>query len=321
MLGTIRVGHAGDEKALTGCTVFIPPPGTVGACEVRGGAPGTRETELLRPGFTVEGPSAVMLAGGSAFGLSAACGVMRYLEEKGIGFPTPGGIVPIVSSAVIFDLDIGDGKVRPDAEMGYSACQAALVDEENEGSVGVGLGATVGNVYGRARSTRGGFGIYRFHADGFKLEVAGVVNAFGDVVDQDGRVLGGVRGEKDRFVGAEKAICNATGLAPGCLQNTTLVEAHVHRGCARSVAGAQRDSEGGAAFAHQVRRRHRLRAGDVRGRRASRRSRGAGRDGHRGGAPVRRHARERGRGHPLRARHSGNLMRGWKHGPVRRDRA
>jgi L-aminopeptidase/D-esterase-like protein len=223
MLGTIRVGHAGDEKALTGCTVFIPPPGTVGACEVRGGAPGTRETELLRPGFTVEGPSAVMLAGGSAFGLSAACGVMRYLEEKGIGFPTPGGIVPIVSSAVIFDLDIGDGKVRPDAEMGYSACQAALVDEENEGSVGVGLGATVGNVYGRARSTRGGFGIYRFHADGFKLEVAGVVNAFGDVVDQDGRVLGGVRGEKDRFVGAEKAICNATGLAPGCLQNTTLV--------------------------------------------------------------------------------------------------
>jgi L-aminopeptidase/D-esterase-like protein len=223
MLGTIKVGHAGDEQALTGCTVFIPPPGTVGACEVRGGAPGTRETELLRPGFTVDGPSAVLLAGGSAFGLSAACGVMKYLEENGIGFPTPGGIVPIVSSAVIFDLDVGDGKVRPGPDMGYRACQAAQLDEESEGSVGVGLGATVGNVYGRARSTRGGFGIYRFHADGFKIEVAGVVNSFGDVVDSDGQVLGGVRDEKDKFVGAEKAICNATGLAPGCLQNTTLV--------------------------------------------------------------------------------------------------
>ncbi len=223
MLGTILVGHAGDEQALTGCTVFLPPAGTVGACEVRGGAPGTRETEMLRPGFTVEGPNAVLLTGGSAYGLAAATGVMRYLEENGIGFPTPGGIVPIVSGAVIFDLDIGDGSVRPDEAMGYRACQSASLDEESEGSVGVGLGATVGNVYGRARSTRGGFGIYRFHADGFKLEVAGVVNAYGDVVDDGGKVLGGVRDEKGRFVGAEKAVCNATGLAPGCLQNTSLV--------------------------------------------------------------------------------------------------
>lgn len=223
MLGTIKVGHAGDDGALTGCTVFLPPPGTVGACEVRGGAPGTRETALLRPGFTVEGPNAVLLAGGSAFGLCAAGGVMRYLEEKGIGFPTPGGIVPIVSAGVIFDLDVGDGKVRPDAAMGYRACESARVDEEREGSVGVGLGASVGNVYGRARSTRGGFGIYRFYADGFKIEVAGVVNAYGDVVADNGRVLGGVRDEKGHFVGAEKAICNATGLVPGCLQNTSLV--------------------------------------------------------------------------------------------------
>ena len=223
MLGTIRVGHAGDARALTGCTVFLPTDGSTASCEVRGGAPGTRETELLSPTFTVQCPNAVLLTGGSAFGLDAASGVMRYLSEQGVGFPTPGGLVPVVSAAVIFDLDIGDGTVRPDAAMGYAACMAASIDEEREGSLGVGLGATVGNVYGRGRSTRGGFGIYRFHADGFKLEVAAVVNAYGDVVDDSGLVLGGVRDEKGRFVGAEKAICNSTGLAPGCLQNTTLV--------------------------------------------------------------------------------------------------
>lgn len=222
MLGTIRVGHASDDTALTGCTVFLPPAGTVGACEVRGGAPGTRETELLKPGFTVEGPNAILLAGGSAFGLGAATGVMAYLEERGIGYPTPGGVVPIVSTAVIFDLDVGDGSVRPDAAMGRRACEAASVADGAEGSVGVGTGATVGNVYGRSRSTRGGFGIYRFHADSFMLEIAGVVNAFGDVVREDGRTLAGVRDEKDAFVGAEKAICSAGGLG-GCLQNTTLV--------------------------------------------------------------------------------------------------
>lgn len=223
MLGTIRVGHAGDEQALTGCTVFLPPPGTTGSCEVRGGAPGTRETELLSPTFTVEGPNAILMTGGSAFGLDAATGVVRYLEERGVGYPTPAGVVPVVSGAVIFDLDVGDASVRPDAAMGYAACEAASTEEEREGSVGVGLGATVGNVYGRARSTRGGFGIYRFYADGFKIEVAAVVNAYGDVVDDAGRVLAGVRNEEGKFVGAEKAICNATGLAPGCLQDTTLV--------------------------------------------------------------------------------------------------
>lgn len=223
MLGSIRVGHAGDDEALTGCTVFLPPPGAVGSCEVRGGAPGTRETALLRPTFTVQGPNAVLLSGGSAYGLCGAAGVARYLEEKGVGFPTPGGIVPVVSAAVIFDLDVGRADVRPDEGMAYQACEDAALDEEREGSVGVGLGATVGNVYGRSHSTRGGFGIYRFHADGFKIEIAGVVNAYGDVVDDAGRVLAGVRGEGDAYVGAEKAICNATGLAPGCLQNTTLV--------------------------------------------------------------------------------------------------
>ncbi len=247
MIGSVKVGHAHDRNALTGCTVFLPPEGTVGACEVRGGAPGTRETELLRPCFTVTGPNAVLLSGGSAFGLSAAAGVVRYLEEKGIGFPTPAGVVPIVSSAVIFDLDIGDPSVRPDEEMGYRACLEAETGEEREGSVGVGMGATVGNVLGRALSTRGGFGIYRFHADGFKLEVAAVANSFGDVVAEDGRVLAGVRATGGGYAGAEKTLCTMTGLATGCVgENTTLVVVAVNSrlGCEEAARVAVQGHNG-----------------------------------------------------------------------------
>jgi len=143
MLGTIRVGHAQDTGALTGCTVFLPPAGSVAACEVRGGAPGTRETAMLSPAFTVECPNAILFTGGSAFGLDAASGVVRYLEERGTGFPTPGGPVPIVSAAVIYDLDLGEPGVRPDSRMGYEACGAAHTDDEREGSVGAGTGASV----------------------------------------------------------------------------------------------------------------------------------------------------------------------------------
>jgi L-aminopeptidase/D-esterase-like protein len=223
MLGTIKVGHADDPVALTGCTVFLPPEGTVGACEVRGGGPATRETELLRPMCMVTGPNAILLTGGSAFGLGAAGGVVRFLEEKGIGFPTSAGAVPIVSAAAIFDLDIGDPGVRPDEEMAYSACGAATVDEAGEGSVGVGMGARVGNVLGARMATRGGFGFYRFQAEALKVEVGAVVNSLGDVVDEAGRVLAGIRGEDESYPGSEKMICRMCGSGEGPMgQNTTL---------------------------------------------------------------------------------------------------
>jgi L-aminopeptidase/D-esterase-like protein len=222
MLGTIKVGHAHDESGLTGCTVFLPPADAVAGVEVRGGAPGTRETDLLSPTCTVDSMNAVLLSGGSAFGLNAAEGVVRYLEERGVGFPTPGGVVPIVSAAVIFDLDVGDPKARPDARMAYRACSEASIDEEREGSVGVGMGATVGNVLGRPSSTRGGFGMYRFAADVFRLEVAAVVNAFGNVVNDAGQTIGGVRGAEG-FMDAEKLICTSGGFETACGQNTTLV--------------------------------------------------------------------------------------------------
>lgn len=224
MLGSIKVGHAWDAGALTGCTVFIPPEGTAASCEVRGGAPGTRETELLRPTFTVSSANAVVLSGGSAFGLAAAQGAVRFLEERGEGFPTPAGPVPIVSAAVLYDLDLGDASVRPDAEMAYRACLEASVEEDREGAIGAGAGATVGNAAGRALSTKSGYGLYRFHTERFKLEVAAVPNSFGDVVDGQGRIIAGTRGGDGRFVGTEKLICQATGLAGGCLrENTTLV--------------------------------------------------------------------------------------------------
>lgn len=265
MIGTIKVGHADDPEALTGCTVFLPPEGTVGACEVRGGSPGTRETELLKPTFTVSGPNAVLLTGGSAFGLGAANGVARYLEEKGVGFPTPAGIVPIVSAAVIFDLDLGSSQVRPGPQMARAACESASVEEGRQGTVGVGMGASVGNAMGRAMSTRGGFGIYRFQADGLMLEVAAVVNSLGDVVDDAGRILAGVRNERDDYVGAEKLVCQMAGFATACQgTNTTLVVVATnarldcedatrvalqgHNGIARSIRPSHTRYDGDSVF-------------------------------------------------------------------------
>lgn len=262
MIGTIMVGHAGDEEALTGCTVIIPPPGTVASCEVRGGAPGTRETSHLRPTFTVGTVDAILLAGGSAFGLGAATGVVRFLAERGMGFPVPGGPVPIVASAVIYDLDLGDGSVRPDEEMGYRACDAARVDEESEGLVGVGLGASVGNAAGRRMSTKSGFGIYRFQADGFRLEVAAVANAFGEVVDEQGGVLAGMRDADGSFVGSEKFICNAS-FEGGCMRaNTTLavVATNAKLGCEE---GARIALQGHNGIARAVRPSHTRYDGDT----------------------------------------------------------
>jgi len=238
LIGTIRVGHAQDEKALTGCTVFIPPPGNVACCEVRGGAPGTRETALLAPSFTVQSVDAILFTGGSAFGLNAASGVVRYLEERGVGFPTPKGPVPIVSAAVIYDLDIGEEK-RPDEEMAYLACTEANTSEEREGLLGVGTGASVGCVFGRERSTKSGFGLYRFSSGDFLLDVAAVSNALGNVIGEDGKILAGVRGDDGRFMNAEKVICEGF-FGPCAGTSTTLVliatNARLNREQAQRVA-------------------------------------------------------------------------------------
>jgi L-aminopeptidase/D-esterase-like protein len=191
----IRVGHATDLEGLTGCTVVLCEQGAVGGVDQRGGAPGTRETDLLRPMHLVQEVHAVLLAGGSAYGLAAADGVMRYLEERGVGFDARVAKVPIVPAAILFDLDLGDPQARPDAGMGYAACQAATDGPVAEGNAGAGTGATAGKILGLGRAMKTGLGSAAVDLGGGLMVGALVaVNPLGDVVDpQTGAILAGVR--------------------------------------------------------------------------------------------------------------------------------
>ena len=200
----LRVGHAQDLQGSTGCTVIICPPQTIGGVDQRGGAPGTRETDLLRPMHLVQHVNAIVLSGGSAYGLAASDGVMRYLEEHNIGYPIgEHGIVPIVPSAIIFDLDVGNAKIRPTAEMGYTACQNANNKPVAEGSVGAGTGARVGMILGPQFGCKSGIGSASMElSGGLIVSALIVVNALGDIVQANGETLVGVRGENDEFIGA-----------------------------------------------------------------------------------------------------------------------
>ena len=193
----IRVGHSTDLENATGCTVVLCPQGTVGGVDVRGPAPGTRETDLLRPGNLVNEVHAVLLSGGSAYGLSAASGVMRYLEEDGTGYEIGSVVVPIVPGAIIFDLGLGSSNVRPTADDGYAACQSAASGELEEGTVGAGTGATVAKALGLGHAVKGGLGTCsRNLGDGLIVSAIAVVNAMGDVVDPEtGRVIAAPRAE------------------------------------------------------------------------------------------------------------------------------
>jgi L-aminopeptidase/D-esterase-like protein len=191
----LKVGHFTHAARPTGCTVVIAEAGAVCGVDVRGGAPGTRETDLLDPVNSVQQVHAVVLSGGSAFGLETATGVMRYLEEKGIGFPVGPGRVPIVPAAILFDLGLGDWRIRPDAASGYEAARRASSGVVAEGSVGAGAGATVGKLFGPSGAMRGGLGGASIRLPGGAVVAALVaVNALGDVVDPtSGRTLAGAR--------------------------------------------------------------------------------------------------------------------------------
>ena len=200
----LRVGHHTDTRRPTGCTVVLTPAGAVAGVDVRGAAPGTRETELLSPLNAVEQVHAIMLAGGSAFGLDAAGGVMRWLEERDHGVqvgpvPGPGSDrkairVPIVPAAILFDLWIGDASIRPDAASGHAACEAASDAPVVQGNVGAGAGCTVGKLFGITRAMRGGLGSASVTVDGITVGALIAVNAIGDVLDPStGRVIAGAR--------------------------------------------------------------------------------------------------------------------------------
>ena len=265
----LKVGHFEMAGRPTGCTVVLAEGGAVGGVDVRGAAPGTRETDLLNPVSTVDKVHAVVLAGGSAFGLDSAGGVMRYLEERGVGFETEFGKVPIVPAAVLFDLNVGDPKIRPGAECGYRAATAATAGAVAEGNVGAGSGATVGKLAGRARAMRGGLGTSSITTPG-GLVVAAlvVVNAVGDVIDPaTGRVVAGVRTADGTGLADVRSLLRSGALAPPDLfgRNTTIgvvatnaaltkaqanrVAQMAHDGLARAISPAHTMFDGDTIFA------------------------------------------------------------------------
>jgi len=205
----LKVGHFTDPRRPTGCTVLLCEAGAVAGVDVRGAAPGTRETDLLHPLATIAQVHALLLTGGSAFGLDAATGVMRWLEERGHGVPvgpasrdgSPGQAIriPIVPAAVLFDLWLGDARIRPDAAAGYAACEAASTAHPAQGSVGAGAGASVGKLFGIGRAMKGGIGSASIKVGAITVAALVAVNAIGDVVDPaSGRVIAGARADDGR---------------------------------------------------------------------------------------------------------------------------
>ncbi len=190
------VGHHTDAEGRTGCTAIIAPPGSRGGVDVRGGAPGTRETDTVSVTARTNQVTAVLLSGGSAFGLAAADGVVRWCEENGRGFPTSAGPVPVVPAAIIFDLGVGESSARPGPEAGYAACEAASEEAPPTGAVGAGTGATAGKILGMERCVAGGLGYAAVRTGaGATVAAVAVANPVGDVIAADGTLLAGPRGD------------------------------------------------------------------------------------------------------------------------------
>jgi L-aminopeptidase/D-esterase-like protein len=202
----IKVGHAQNISAATGCSVVISEKGATAGVDVRGGAPGTRETDLLNPVNMIELMHAVVLSGGSAFGLDASSGVMQYLEENDIGFDVGVTKVPIVGSAVLYDLNVGKHNIRPDKKMGYDAClNSKILTEDLQGNVGAGTGATLGKIRGPEFSMKGGLGSYAISIGDLQIGAMVAVNCLGDVINpKNGEIIAGaLKDDKRRFLNTE----------------------------------------------------------------------------------------------------------------------
>lgn len=264
----IEVGHFTDARRPTGCTVIITRDGAVAGVDVRGAAPGTRETDLLHPSNLVDRVHAITLAGGSAWGLDAASGVMQWLEENNIGLRVGFGLVPIVPAAVLFDLPVGDARIRPDAQAGYQACVAASHNAPAEGNVGAGAGALVGKVFGLERAMRGGIGSASVTVDGITVGAIVACNAMGDVVNPaTGQVLAGARTQdglsllnsRDAILAgqAPKPVLAGTNTTIGVIAtDAILTKAQAHRlaqvahdGLARTINPVHTMSDGDTLFA------------------------------------------------------------------------
>ncbi len=221
----IKVGHAVSEEGATGCTAILCEKGAVAGVDVRGGGPASRETELLKPVNSIQEIYCVMLSGGSAYGLAAGDGAMQYLEEKNVGFDVGVGVVPIVCGASLFDLVVGDPKVRPDKAMGYAACKASETDEDPaEGNVGAGAGATVGKFLGADRMMKSGLGIYAVQIGEVQCAAVVAVNALGDVVDAAGNMVAGLLSEdKSQMVSSLDVMYEEIGQARNVFSGNTTI--------------------------------------------------------------------------------------------------
>ncbi len=272
-VGNIRVGHFTDTRRPTGCTVVLFPRGAVGGVDVRGSSPGTRDTELLQPTNTVERVNGFVLSGGSAFGLETASGVMRYLEENGQGYRMGSVVVPIVPTAILFDLNVGDGKIRPDANAGYIACLNASDSYVREGNVGAGAGATIGKFFGFRSAMKAGIGTASIRVGDTDLMVGAIVavNGAGDVIGRNGRIIAGALTEDGAQFRDTTAQVIAGTLLKGHREHTrpgmnttigvvatnavmtktemTKVAQMAHDGMARSISPVHTAADGDALFA------------------------------------------------------------------------
>lgn len=261
----IRVGHAEDTKAATGCTVIICEEGATAGVDVRGGSPGTRETDLLDPKNLVDKVHAVLLAGGSAFGLDAASGVMKYLEERDIGFDVQLTKVPIVCGAVLFDLAVGDYRVRPDFNMGYEACLKARDEECPSGNVGAGTGASVGKFLGMERAMKGGLGSYGLQIGDLKVGSIVAVNALGDIIDpESGEILAGLLDEEGkRLVGTENIMAASYSERKNIFNGNTTIGLVVTNGIFTKAEANKIASMAHNGYARSIRPAHSIFDGDT----------------------------------------------------------
>ncbi len=219
----IKVGHADSIEGMTGCTVIICEDGATTGVDVRGSAPGTRETDLLKPEKLVDSVHAVVLSGGSAFGLDACSGVMNYLEKNEVGFDVGVTKVPIVCGAVLFDLNIGNHEIRPNKEMGYDACIRASKDEERQGNIGAGMGATIGKILGPDNAMKSGIGSASIEIGELKVGAIVAVNSYGDIYDENNNLLAGTLDKKNNtLINSYKLMMEKNNKTQFPLKNTTI---------------------------------------------------------------------------------------------------
>lgn len=261
----IKVGHATDEENATGCTVIICENGAVGGCDVRGGGPATRDTQLMAPLSAPRNIYAVMLSGGSAFGLDSCTGAMKYLLERDIGLSVGPFKVPLTVGACVFDLGVGNGYTYPDKEMGYTACQNASYGDVAEGNVGAGTGCSAGKLAGMERAMKTGLGIYGVSYGKLKVAALVVVNAVGNVIDKNsGEFIAGIKGKDGKSIDDAEEYMISAALDENSFKNTTIscivtnakftkeeankTASMTHNGYARTIRPVHTSMDGDAVF-------------------------------------------------------------------------